>query len=275
MIVITGATGNVGRPLVEALAAGGEEVVGVSRHAADDVRHRAADLASPDSLRPVLQGADALYLLIAGGGEGLDPQALLDTAGAAGVRHVVLQSSQVTGTRPGAPSHAHLRAFEAAVRGSGLDWTVLRPGGFASNAHAWAEPVRTGRTVAAPFGDTGLPVVDPQDIAEVAAAVLRDRARHAGRTYELTGPETITPREQARAIGAAIGEEVRFTELSREQAREHLLAFMPAPVADGTLDVLGEPSAAERRVSADVERVLGRPARPFALWAAHNAAAFR
>ncbi|MGA6156332.1 NAD(P)H-binding protein [Stenotrophomonas sp. NPDC087984] len=281
MIVVTGATGNVGRPLVEALAAVGEQVTAVSRRPTgtelpEGVRHHRADLADPGSLRPALDGADALFLLFAGEPlTGEQPvRELLETAGSAGVGRVVVLSSQAAVTRPQAISHAPLRSLEEAVRASGLDWTVLRPGGFGSNAFAWAGSVRTRRTVAAPFGDVGLPVVDPADIAEVAAATLRGRG-HAGRTYELTGPAPVSPRQQAQTIGDALGEPVRFTELSREQARAEMLRFMPEPVADGTLDILGEPTAAEQRVSPDVERVLGRPPRAFADWAMRNIAAFR
>ncbi|MER6999167.1 NAD(P)H-binding protein [Streptomyces sp. NPDC000410] len=281
MIVVTGATGNVGRPLVHALAAAGEQVTAVSRSDASahpagvpGVRHHRADLASPESLAPVLDGADALFLLVAGGGENLDPYAILDAAKTGGVRRVVLLSSQITGTRPDAPSHAHLRAFEDALRESGAEWTVLRPGGFASNAFAWADSVRSRQTVAAPFGDVALPVVDPADLAEAAAVTLRD-ASHSGRTYELTGPAPISPRQQAQALGEALATPVRFHELTRAQAREHLLRFMPELVVDGTLAILGEPSAAEQRVSPALEQLLGRPPRTFAEWAVRNAGAFR
>ncbi|MDX6432262.1 MAG: hypothetical protein QOE54_4628, partial [Streptosporangiaceae bacterium] len=261
MIVVTGATGNVGRTLVQALTAAGEQVTAVSRRASDvpeGVRHQRADLAEPERLRSVLDGADALFLLIAGSGENLNPPDILDVAKAGGVRRVVLLSSQGAGTRPEAYSHSHLRAFEDAVQQSGLDWTVLRPGGFDSNAFLWAEMVRSQRTVAAPFGDVALPFIDPADIAEVAAVALRD-GTHAGRTYELTGPAPISPREQAQAIADALETPVRFVEQSRDEARAQLLQFMPEPVVDGTLTILGEPSAAEQRVSPDVEQTLGRP----------------
>ncbi|MGW4649541.1 NAD(P)H-binding protein [Kitasatospora sp. NPDC004289] len=280
MIVVTGATGNVGRPLVQALAEAGERVTAVSRNAAEGlpvgVLHRVADLAEPASLETVLAGAEALYLLIAGSGAELDPEAVLGVVKAAGVRRVVLQSSQAAGTRPGLASHDGLRAFEAALRGSGLEWTVLRPGGFASNAYLWLESVKAHRTVAAPFGEVGLPLVDPADIAAVAAAALRDRTgAHAGRTYQLTGPARVSPREQAEALGAAVGEPVRFVELSRAEARGHLTRFLPEVVAEGTLDILGEPNAEELRLSPDVETVLGRAPHSFADWARRHAAAFR
>jgi uncharacterized protein YbjT (DUF2867 family) len=283
MIVVMGATGNVGRPLVTALAAAGAEVTAVSRNAAGDgtpagVRQVRADLTEPETFRPALDGAAALFLHNGGAGAGLaTARGLLDVAKRAGVRRVVLLSSIGVVTRPESQSHGVAgRAAEDAVRESGLDWTILRPGGFASNAFAWAASVRGSRTVAAPFGDVGIPVVDPADIAAVAAAALRDASGgHAGQVYELTGPELATPRQQAAAIGAATGEPVRFVELGRDQARAGMLAFMPADVADTTLDALGSPTAHELRISPDVERVTGRPAAPFAGWAERNAAAFR
>ncbi|MEV4176975.1 NAD(P)H-binding protein [Nonomuraea sp. NPDC049709] len=271
MIVVTGATGQVGGELVRLLAAAGERVTALSRRTVsfpEGVRHSAGDLAEPASLKPALDGADALFLLVAGE----DPRAVLGEAVAGGIRRVVLLSSQGAGTRPHA--YGHPVAFEQAVRESGLEWTILRPGGFDSNALAWAEPIRAHRTAAAPFGDVALPVIDPADIAEVAAAVLRQDG-HGGRTYELTGPEPVTPRRRAAAIGGALGTEVRFVEQTEEEARAQMSRFMPAPVVEGTLAILGTPTAAERRVSPDVERLLGRAPRTFADWAARNVAAFR
>lgn len=280
MIVVTGATGNIGRPLVAALAAAGEQVTAVSRRLPDSgvptgVVHRQADLGEPGRLEAVGAGADALFLLLTGEllVDGADPRDLLKAATAGGVQHVVLLSSQAAGTRPKAPSHSRLRAFEEAVQQAGPDWTILRPAGFYSNAYAWAEMIRAQQLIAAPFGDVGLPSIDPADIAAVAAAVLLG-GNHAGHTYELTGPAPISPRQQAQAIGAALGASLRFAELSREQARAYMLQFMPEPVVDGTLDILGEPTAAEQRVSPDVEHLLRRPPAAFAEWAARNVTAF-
>jgi len=262
MIVITGATGNVGKPLVQTLAAAGEEVRAVSRRAGEF----RGDLTEPETLKPALDGAAAVFLLTSadflGSGGELEP--VLEVVRAAGVPRVVLLSSLGVGT-----GH-HPPVLEDAVKESGLSWTILRPGGFHSNALQWAEMVRTRRTIAAPFGDVGLPAIDPADIADVAAAALRGPG-HAGKTYELTGPAAISPREQATAIGHAIGEPVCFVELSRAEAKTAMLEFMPEAVAESTLDLLSAPSHRSR----DVERVLGRPGRTFAEWAAWNAAAFR
>ncbi|MFF8375499.1 NAD(P)H-binding protein [Streptomyces sp. NPDC015661] len=277
MIVVTGATGNVGRPLVELLAAAGEEVTAVSRRPAGalpaGVTHRQGDLADVDGLKGLFEGAEAVYLLVAGLGDELRPREIVAAAVACGVRRIVFQSSQLVGTRTDSVSHEILRAFETAVRESGVAWTVLRPGGFASNAFLWAEPVRSARTVMAPFADVALPVVDPADIAEVAAAALRDPA-HAGRTYVLTGPVAVSPREQVRALAGALGAPVEFVPQSAAEARAQLVRFLPEEAVDGMLSVMGEPRAEERRVSPDVERVLGRPPRPFSAWAERNAPAF-
>ncbi|TBO58207.1 NAD-dependent epimerase/dehydratase family protein [Streptomyces kasugaensis] len=279
MIVVTGATGNVGRPLTQALAEAGRQVTAVSRHAAavpDGVRHLAADLTEPASLEPALTGAKALFLLLSGDlhAPGAGPADIIGAAEANGVRRVVLLSTQGVATRPSGATRIAMRALENVLRESGLEWAILRPGGFASNALWWAESVRTQRVVAAPFGDIGVPIIDPADIAEVAAACLLDD-RHTGGVYELTGPEVITPRGQVAAIAAALGSPVRFHDLTRDEAKTAMSRSMPAELAEDTLTILGSPNPAELRISPDVERVLGRAPRPFADWAARNIAAFR
>ncbi|KOG49975.1 NmrA family transcriptional regulator [Streptomyces virginiae] len=279
MIVVTGATGNIGRPLTQALAEAGRHVTAVSRHTAavpDGARHVVADLAEPAGLRPVLAGAEALFLLLSGDlhATGAGSVDIIGEAAAGGVRRVVLLSTLGVVTRPFGPTRIAMRALEDTLRESGLEWSILRPGGFASNALWWADSVRARRVVAAPFGDVGVPIIDPADIAAVAAACLLSD-RHIGGVYELTGPEVITPRQQAEAIAAALGSPVGFRELSREEAKAAMTQSMPAELADDTLDILGSPSPAELRVSPDVQQVLGRAPRPFADWAARNAAAFR
>ncbi|WP_427893212.1 NAD(P)H-binding protein [Kribbella sp. GL6] len=264
MIVITGATGNVGRPLAQTLTALGEDVVPVSRTGAG---HQ-ADLTQPDSLRPVLDGAKAVFLLtspdfLARG----NMQAVVDVLRDSGVPRVVLLSSQ------GVTTQRHPSVHEDAVTGSGLDWTILRPGNFASNAFAWAESIRTQRAMFAPFADVALPAVDPQDIAEVAAVTLREPG-HAGAVYTLTGPAAISPRQQAQAIEEVLGTPIHFTELTRAEARTNMLNFMPEPVVEATLDVLGSPLPTEQQVSPDIEKVLGRTPHSFADWVTRNLQAF-
>ncbi|MFI8485212.1 SDR family oxidoreductase [Streptomyces rubrogriseus] len=279
MIVVTGATGNIGRPLTRALAEAGEQVTAVSRHPAavpDGVRHQVADLAEPAGLRPALTGAKSLFLLLSGDlhALGANPADIVAEAVESGVRRIVLLSTLGVVTRPFGATRIAMRELEDTVRESGVEWALLRPGGFASNALWWAGSVRERRVVAAPFGDVGVPVIDPADIAAVAAACLLED-RYTGEAYELTGPEVITPRGQTEALATALGSPVAFHELTREEARAAMARSMPAELADDTLDIVGNPSPAEQRVSPDVERVLGRAPRPFADWAARNVTAFR
>jgi uncharacterized protein YbjT (DUF2867 family) len=283
MIVITGATGNVGRPLIASLISAGHAVTAIARGTSaglpggEGVIPVAADLTSPSvaqSLAGSMAGAEALFLLVPGSGAAVDAAGLLDTAQSAGVRRVVLLSSQAVGSRPGAAAYAAMAGIEDAVTRSGLEWTILRAGGLATNAFAWAPVVRARRAVLAPYGDVALPAIDPLDIAEVAAQALAADGHH-GRTYVLTGPEATTPRQRTKFIASAIQQDVTFIEVSPDDARQQMLQFMPAPVADATLTILGEPTPQEERVSPDVEKVLGRPGRTFADWARGNADAFR
>ncbi len=264
MIVVTGATGNVGCPLMELL---GDKAVGVSRPQ--------VDLARPETLEPVLDGAEAMFLLFAGDllGPDTDIASVLDVAKAGGVRRVVSLSSQGAGTRPAMVPHSRLAGFEEALRQSSLEWTILRPSGFFTNTFAWVRPIREHGVAAAPFADVAIPFVDPADIAAAAAVVLE--GGHEGRTYELTGPEAMTPRQRAKALSSAIGTEIRFAEQSAEEARQQMLQFMPPPAVDGTLTILGTPTPEEQQVSVHVRELLGRPAAHFSDWAARNARIFR
>jgi uncharacterized protein YbjT (DUF2867 family) len=283
MIVITGATGNVGRPLTASLVSAGHVVTAVARGTSaalpggPGIIPVATDLtasSAAQSLAVAMAGAEALFLIVPGSGAGVDAPALLEAARTAGVQRVVLLSSQAAGSRPGAVAYAPMAAIEAAVTRSGLEWTILRAGGLATNALAWAPAVRTRRTVFAPYGDVALPAIDPLDLAEVAAAALTGHG-HQGQTHVLTGPEATTPRQRTQSIATAIRQRLAFMEVSPQDARAKMLSFMPAPVADATLAILGHPTPEEAQVSPDVEKILGRPGRSFADWAQRNATAFR
>jgi uncharacterized protein YbjT (DUF2867 family) len=281
-ILVTGATGFVGRSVVAQLVSRGVEVLALTRTSASlpGAEMVRGDLRRPDSVAPLLSGVDGLYLFP------VEETAaeVLALARAAGVRRVVdLSAASVT-------VGLHENPVEAAVEASGLEWTHLRPGGFMTNVlQLWAPMVRAERVVRYPFADVASNMIHEADIAEVAVAALLSDG-HARATYTLTGPGMITTREQVAAIGAALGEEVRYEEVSRERAREILTAQggFAAEAADLMLGFVeyggAEPEGGDyaeqdwsalERTWPDVEKVTGHPPRSFAEWARDHADDFR
>lgn len=274
MIVVTGATGKIGSALLADLLAHDVDALrGVTRGTASfpaGVDMVSADLAREDGLREALAGARSLFLL-----QGMAPEEpIFEVARRAGVEHVVLVSSITVQTHPHLPAAEVNRGVEERLKASEMAWTILRPTQFASNTLMWTASVRDHGEVRAPYPDTGLPAIHPSDIAAVARAALLDPV-HRGRTYSLTGPERVTPRQQAAAIAAALGRELSFVELSREQAQQELTPFFGAETAHAVLDLMGGDANEELLAVRDtVAEITGRPGTPFAQWAEENAAAF-
>ncbi|MFI0923417.1 NAD(P)H-binding protein [Streptomyces sp. NPDC021012] len=276
MILVTGATGNIGSALLEELhARGAGPLRGLTRNTAralfpEGVEAVEGDFAKPASLKPVLEGVRSLFLV-----SRLGPDAdVLEAARHAGVEHVVLVSSITVQTHPHLGPAGENLAVEQLLKESGMAWTVLRPTQFASNALMWAASIRGGETVRAPYADTALPTVHPADIASVARVALTEPG-HQGRTYALTGPEPVTARQQVEAIAAALGRELPFAGISRQEAHAQMAAVFGAEAADAVLDVTGGDVNDELLMVRDtVSRVTGTPARPFRQWASENAHAF-
>ncbi|APA96267.1 SDR family oxidoreductase [Nocardia seriolae] len=201
MYLVTGATGTVGRAVADRLLAAGLPVRAVTRHpeTADlpaGVEVVRAHLGDPASLPAALAGVRRVFLATAGPEIATHDANLATAAVAAGVEHIVKLSSGRAGDDAATdPIPAWHRAGEVAVRASGLDWTMVRPMGFMSNALHWARSVRESATVRAPFGQGRIAVIDPADIAAVAVAAHRDRARgadlHRDRTRGPLGGEAV------------------------------------------------------------------------------------
>jgi len=277
MILVTGATGNVGSALLKELQLfGAGPLRGLTRDTARavlpvGVEAVEGDLGQTASLEPALQGVRSLFLLSRMGPD----TAILEAARRAGVEHVVLVSSITVQTHPHlGPAEENL-TVEDLLKASGMAWTILRPTQFASNALWWADAIRAHETVRVPYADVGLPTIHPADIASVARLALTESG-HRERTYALTGPERITPRQQAGAIAAALGREVPFAEIGREAALRQMAAFLGYEAADAVLDVTGGDVNDELLTVRDtVSQIIGTPARTFRQWAAENADAFR
>jgi uncharacterized protein YbjT (DUF2867 family) len=165
--------------------------------------------------------------------------------------------------------------LEAAVRASGLEWTFLRPGEFAANALNWAPQIRATGVVRAAYARAAGTPIHERDIAAVAARAFSEDG-HTGQSYLMTGPDLLTNEEKARQIGAAIGRDVTFQEISADEARAAMVAHgAPEDIADTVLRYQADSVSHPAPTSPVVEQLLGRPALPFAQWAADNAAAFQ
>ncbi|MFF2086461.1 NAD(P)H-binding protein [Nocardia sp. NPDC058176] len=281
MILITGATGTIGSTLLHHLVADGIPVRASTRAPGSasfppGVEVVRVDYREPATFAAAMTGIEAAFLNGVPGPDGTGTDAaLVAAARAAGVRRVVKLSAIGTGDpRLAGPGTWHVPG-EQAVRDSGLEWTILRPNTFASNTFSWIEPLRTGHPVPNLTGDGRQAVVDPRDIAEVAAAALRDPAHH-GRTYTLTGPTLQTGREQAADLSAVLGRPIEVTDIAPTDARAFMTAAgLPPAFIEGAL--IGQTFIRDGHnelLSADIAAVLGRPPRTYAEWAADHRAAF-
>ena len=203
-ILVTGATGNIGRPLIDGLLAEGALVRALTRDPAaaglpPQVEVTGSDYAGPGVFADAVRGADAVFVNIGAIRAGLGD--LLAAARGAGVSKIVLLSSTTVrdqGEQEYALGAQHKMA-EDAIKVSGIDWTLLRCGGFATNTMAWAATVRGDRVVRAPYGQAAMALIDEQDIAAVAVRTLLDPG-HASQTYYLTGPESLTQIQRAAHV---------------------------------------------------------------------------
>ncbi|ASO21701.1 uncharacterized protein YbjT (DUF2867 family) [Actinoalloteichus hoggarensis] len=272
-VLVAGATGNVGRPLVEQLVAAGHHVRALTRdpRKADlpaGAEAVAGNLADPAGLAAAFDGVDAAHLI---GFDGADFSPLTTgpeitaLATRAGVRRVTVLRGDLT-----------KGPFEEAVEASGLAWTYLSPVEFMSNALEWAESVRQEGVVREGFAESRSAMIHEADIAAVAATVLGgDDDAHSGQEYWLTGPEVLTPPDKVRVIGEVLGRDVRYVELSQEEV---VAAWRANGCSDADVEFFlamrTETPEVGRTVLPTVEQVTGRRARTFAQWVRENAGAF-
>jgi uncharacterized protein YbjT (DUF2867 family) len=269
--LVTGATGTVGRLVVEELLAAGRPVRALTRNPAKaDVRAGVevvgGDLARLDTLAGVFDGVEAAHLINFAGDDYAplpDGAGLAKLIAASGVRRVTVLGGREDGD------------LEAALATTDVEWTLLHPVEFMSNTlRWWAHTVRTEGVIKEPFGDRLSALVHERDIAAVAATVLAEGG-HGGQAYTLTGPEAVALKDKVAILGAAIGRDVRFVELTVDEARakwradgmgEETIAFL--------VDALGNTPEIGRTVVPTVREITGRDARSFAQWAKENAEAF-
>jgi uncharacterized protein YbjT (DUF2867 family) len=281
MLLVTGATGRIGRPLVHELAARGAKTRVLVRDPARaaglpaSAERVVADLAESATLAPAFTGVDRLFLLTPGIGTAHTANAVA-AARDAGVTHIVhLSSTNVLGDPMPAMGRWH-HDREELIRASGTPATFLRPGGFMTNALEWADTIHDGYVID-PVGPGRFAPIDPADIAAVAAVVLTEDG-HAGRSYALTGEEVMTVAEQVQLISEVIGLpiEVRSPASPAEAVRSRFPAGAPQALVDAITEgfLLMRADTVGFRTDT-VSRLLGRSPGTFRDWCARNADAFR
>lgn len=271
MILITGATGNIGSKVLLRLSEAGVETRALSRdpsrgEALPHVEWVEADLAALETLPPVFEDIDRLFLLTGNARSMKQLQKnAIDEAVAAGVDHVVKLSAR--GAQPKSKSAIGRwhHQVEIHLKASGLSWTMLRPHVFMQNLLDQAERIRTHGELRAAADDGRIPFIDTRDIADVATTVLTEGAeKHDGETYLLTGGVALDYGQVAAIIGAATDRDVQYVSESFEEARARLQnEDMPDWLIDSRLALAAYQRAGGEtaRVTRDVFELTGHPPR--------------
>ena len=265
-ILVTGATGNIGRRVVDHLIdLGANDIRALTKNPAraklpDGVSAITGYLGDPESLPAALAGVERMYLAPL-------PETLgatLELVKKAGVRYVVALSGG-----------AHWQEHTDTIAASGLVNTQLGPGEFLENFAIWSEPIKATRTVREPYPGVVEAPISMDDIARVAATLLvKSESTHYGQSYELTGPQALTRAQIAEQIGVGIGVDVTFEQCSRAEAEEALRPMMGDEVG-WYLDLMAEGADSPQQANQVVAELTGTPAESVAQWAARNAELFR
>ncbi|WP_432075278.1 SDR family oxidoreductase [Streptomyces wuyuanensis] len=285
-IVVTGATGAIGRLVVAGLLDAGHAVRGMSRHPRraslpDGADVVFGDLDDPSTLRHAFDGAAQLVLIAVP--EAVE--AVVSRSKPAGIEHVVVVSSAAVTAGYDTTYNA---VVEQAVMSSGLDWSIVRPGEFATNSLLiWGPAIKAGRRAVEPFPDQIGHPIHEADIADVVLANLLD-PRRRGRIDTIIGPDGLTRREQVAVIAEAIGEQIMLDEVSAEQARrfywaqggfaaanaDFLFGFESYDGVEGVADEPHDTGAPDDDAYLTLDRIAGTPARTFRQWAHDHAPDF-
>lgn len=280
VILVIGATGNVGGAALRELARAGAPVRALSRNPdrvpplGPSVEAVHGDVERPETIAAALAGVDRVLLCANAGDLPAREAEVMALAEDAGVAHLVLLSSLGVAYNAGsgpehAPSERRLQASPS------LAWTILRPIAFMSNALRWARSITATGAFEEPTGEGRQAMIHPADIGAVAAVALTTPG-HEGRTYDLTGPESLTSAQYAHTLSVVLGRPVRHADIAEDAYRAQFTRYGAPPalidsilayfalVRTGRLDM----------VTPDVEALLGRPARSFHDWATQYATAF-
>ena len=279
MILVTGATGNVGREVTGQLVSAGFRVRAFVRAARrgrvpEGAEVARGDLSAPETLEGALTGVEAVFLIwpfLTCDGAPAVLAAIART-----VRRLVYLSSSGVNDDAGRqtdPINQLHAGMESLIEASGLEWTILRANTIASNALGWAGQIRRGDVVSGPdIAPTA--VIHERDVAAVAVRVLTGDG-YLGAKLVLTGPQVLSRAGQVQLIGEAIGRPLRFEKVPVSVAREQMLADGRPPALVEALLASAETRPASDVITTTVEQITGTAARTFREWAADHADDFR
>jgi uncharacterized protein YbjT (DUF2867 family) len=266
-IVVTGATGNVGRPLVSQLAAAGAQVRAVTR--APETAGFPDGVEAVGSVFDALSGASAVFLNSRALGSDLAD--VIASAKRSGVTKLValsaINADDDFSRQPSRFRGDRNKEVEQYAVDSGLDWVSLRPAVFASNfGGMWSAQIRAGDVVGGPYAAASAAPIVETDIAAVAAqAILADEL--VGQRIPLTGPQALTNSELVEIIGTVLGRPLRYLEVPADVVRERFISLgFGAEFADAYAAMLAESLDKPALVTGEVEKIAGRPATTFAQW---------
>ncbi|MET7543030.1 NAD(P)H-binding protein [Streptomyces sp. NPDC005349] len=280
-VLVTGATGRIGRAVIAELLAAGMPVRALTRTPAAaglpaNVEVVAGDFTEPESLDPALRGVGSVFLLWTA--PPATAEAVVERLASHTRRVVFLSSPHQTPhpffrqPNPMARLHAEI---ERLITAAGLESTLIRPGMFNSNARLWWAPtIRDGGVIRWPHGAAETAPIDERDLAAVAARTLFEEG-HSGGDYVLTGPESLSQAEQVAVIGDVLGRQIPFEELSPDEFRRATEGIWPGPAVEMLLDAWGATVGCPAYVTSTVADIVGAPARTFRQWVSEHADAFR
>jgi uncharacterized protein YbjT (DUF2867 family) len=280
MILVTGATGNIGKELIPFLLESGHSLRVFVRkerkvaHLDACIERAVGDLDQPETLIPALQGVERIFLVSY---ETQQDVNVLGAAKKAGVRHIVKLSTLEAAEHKIKVGKWHYEREEL-IRASGLDWTFLRPGMFMSNSLAWwADSIQGQSSVFFPGGKKGrVAPIDPRDVARVAALALTQPG-HAGQAYPLTGSELFTIGEMVQVISGVLGKPIQYVDIPPLAAKLFMLkSGMDKTLVSALMEMLASLRKNEGALVTDmVQQVTGQPPRRFEDWCREHSKAFQ
>jgi uncharacterized protein YbjT (DUF2867 family) len=281
VILVTGATGTVGREVVAQLLLAGEKVRALTRNPSraqldEQVELVAGDFNQPETVAKAVEGVEKIFSLAFGPQLGIQEASLAQAGKKAGARHIV----KLSALRPGGEARSsigtwHL-ASERALQSIGIAWTFVQPGAFMSNALNWRDSIKGRGKVFSNYGDGKVAYIHPRDIAAVAVRALTEPG-HEGKVYPVTGPEALNVSELVQLLSEAVGKPIEYVPITDDAAREGMQkAGLPTFLIDALLPFASfVRSGKGAETLPTVEQVIGRKQLTFADWAREHAADFR